>query len=132
MTATMREMMDPIETLSDEQLLLLSADLQVQLERRTAMRPVAFLLANARRRAAKALLILALEVDPEDAKTIRKLQGEVGLYDDMIKSCQALISGGKEARARISEKERAELDEVIVNMTDEERKLHGFEPRGQD
>lgn len=124
--------MDPIEMLADSQLLMLATDLQVQLERGTGTRPVAHLLANARRRAAKALLILAMDTEAEDAAKIRELQGHIRIYDDMITSCQALIAGGREARARITEAERIALDEVIVNMTDEERRLHGFEQRGKD
>ena len=43
--------MDPIERLADQELRLLSADLLVQLERGTAMRPVLYLLNEARKKA---------------------------------------------------------------------------------
>lgn len=124
--------MDPIEQLSDEQLVLLAADLQVQLEKTTAMRPVLFMLAKARHRARTALLALGLDVEPEDTKLIRSLQNEVKLYDDMVTACRELLASGKEAHHRISEQERDALDEVVVNMSDDERRLHGFELRGKD
>jgi geranylgeranyl pyrophosphate synthase len=125
-------MTDPVEKLADEQLLLIAADLQVQLERKTAMRPVLFFLAEARTRAAKAILILALDTDPEDVVKIRKLQAEIAIYDDMITSARKLMAMRKEALARIKESDRDAIDEMIVDMSDDERRLNGFEPRGKD
>lgn len=123
--------MDPILRLGDEQLRLLAADLQVQLERGTGTRPIAFMLAKARQKAAKAM-VLFLDADPEDTPLIRRLQRELTLYNDMVTAAQELMAAGREANQRIAETERAELEEVIANMTNEERKLHGFEQRGID
>lgn len=123
--------MDPILRLGDEQLRLLAADIQVQLERGTGTRPVLYLLAQAREKAAKAI-VLFMDADPTDAPLIRRLQQEITLYNDMVTSAQALLSAGREANQRIAERDRAELEEVITSMTDDERRLHGFEKRGID
>jgi hypothetical protein len=123
--------MDPIEKLADEQLRFLSADLQVQLERGTGTRPVLWLLANARKKAAKAF-VMFMDADPGDVKLIQRLQAEVKLYDDMILSCRALFARGKEADRNIRESDREALEEIASEMTDEERRLNNIEPRGQD
>lgn len=123
--------MDPIERLADVELRLLSADLQVQLERGTAMAPVLYLLNAARVKAAKAV-VLFIDADPENPALMRRLQGEIKLYDDMVTHARTLLAMGKEATQRISEQDRAEMEEVIAGMTDDERRLHGFERRGID
>lgn len=123
--------MDPILRLGDEQMRVLAADLQVQLERGTGTRPVAYFLARARQMAAKAI-VLFMDADPEDIALIRRLQGEIKLYNDMVTSAQQLMAAGREANARIAESDRAELEEVIADMSDDQRRLHGFEPRGID
>lgn len=123
--------MDPILRLGDVQLRLLAADLQVQLERNTGTRPVLFMLSQAREKAAKAI-VMFMDADPEDSPLIRRLQQEITIYNDMVTSAQSLLSAGREANQRIKEKDRAELEEVIMGMTDEERRLHGFETRGID
>lgn len=123
--------MDPILRLGDEQLRLLAADLQVQLERGTGTRPVLYMLAQARQKAAKAM-VLFLDADPEDKPLIMRLQREMTLYNDMVTSAQALLSAGREANQRILEQDRSELEEVIMNMTDDERRLYGIERRGID
>lgn len=123
--------MDPILRLGDEQLRLLAADLQVQLERGIGTRPVAYLLSQARQKAAKAV-VLFLDADPEDVPLIRRLQRELTLYNDMVVAAQQLMAAGREANQRIAENDRAELEEVIADMSDDQRRLHGFEPRGID
>jgi hypothetical protein len=123
--------MDPIEKLSDEQLRVLSADLQVQLERGTGTRPVLWLLSQTRLKAAKAI-VMFMDVDPDDGKLIRRLQAEVKLYDEMIQSCRALFARGKEADRSIQESDREALEEITSEMTDEERRLNNIETRGQD
>jgi len=123
--------MDPILRLGDEQLRLLAADLQVQLERGTGTRPILFMLSQAREKAAKAI-VMFMDADADDPALIRRLQQEITIYNDMVTSAQALLSAGREANQRIKEKDRAELEEVIMSMTDDERRLHGFEQRGID
>ena len=123
--------MDPIDRLADEKLRELAIDLEVQLERRTAHRPVLFMLHKAREKAGKAM-VMFLDVDPTDAKLITRLQAEVKLYDDMITSCRELVARGREAQSRIAENERSAIEELVINMTDEERRLHKLEPRGTD
>lgn len=124
-------MTDPIDHLSDEQLRLLAADVTVQLEKGTGTRPILFMLKEARHRAIKAFGML-IEVPPDDANTIRQLQNELKLYADMIHSCRAVLDRGKTADRRINEDDRAAIDEVVMNMSDEERRLHNFEARSRD
>ena len=123
--------MDPIERLADQELRLLSADLQVQLERGTAMRPVLYLLNEARKKAGKAILLF-IDADPTDAKLMRRLQAEIAIYDDMVINARKLLAMGNEANQRVAEGDREEMEEIVAGMTDTERQLHGFERRGID
>jgi hypothetical protein len=124
-------MTDPIEKLADQQLLLLAADVQVQLEKGTAMRPVLYMLAEARSRAAKALLLF-MDVDAEKPADIRKLQSELKLYDDMIGSVRMMLQMGREAQSRISEDNRLEIQEIVDSMSPEDRRLYNLQPQGSD
>jgi len=124
-------MNDPIELLADQELAKLAADLQVQLEKGTALRPVLFLLNEQRRRAANALVMM-MDVDPTDVSAIMRLQADAKLYDDMVSRCRNLISEGKAAYSRITEAERLELEEAVMAMTEEERRLHKLEVRRND
>lgn len=123
--------MDSLETLSDEQLRLLAADVQVQLEKGTGTRPVVFLLAQQRLRAVKAIMGL-VNASPTDADAIRGYQQEAALYYDLIEHCREMLVRGREADSRINEEERASLDEAIAGMSDEERRALKIEPRGED
>lgn len=124
-------MKDPIEELGDEHLYLLAADLQVQLEKDTANRPVLFLLTEARKKARGAISKL-IEVDACETEAIRGFQAEVRLYGDLIDNCQALIARGREADSLIAETERVELAELIGSMSPDERRLYRFEQQGDD
>lgn len=124
-------MTDPIEKLADEQLLLLAADVQVQLERGTAMRPVLYMLAEARKRAANALLLF-MDVDAEKPADIRKLQAELKLYDDMVGSTRMMLQMGREAQTRIDENDRIAIEEIMQGMSAEDRRLIQLQPQGTD
>lgn len=123
--------MDPIEKLGDEQMRELAADVFVQLEKGTAMRPVLFMLVRARQRASKAITMF-IDANAEDPKVIRKLQNEIALYDDMVTSIREMLARGREADTRISENDRNAIDEIASEMSEEDRRLHGLQPRGQD
>lgn len=123
--------MDPIFQLAESQMFILAADLQVQLEKGTGTRPVLWLLANARQKAAKAF-VMFIDADPEDAKLIRQLQTEVKLYDDMMVACQQMLDRGKDADRAIKESDRQALDEIASQMSDEERRLNNIEQQGKD
>lgn len=122
-------MRDPIEELAHAELLRMSADVEVQLEKNTANRPVLFMLARARQAAAAAITRLVI-VEPENLAEIRGLQTEVRLYDKMVDSCRALLERGKEADARIREEDREDMHELLVD--DEQRKLYGLYSKGFD
>lgn len=123
--------MDAIERLADERLLELSTDIQVQLEKGTALRPVAYMLAEARKKAAKAILLF-IDVDPHDWKLILRLQNEIKVYDDMVTAARSVIAHGEDAKHRITEKDRAELESIVRDMSPEERRLYNMEPRRTD
>lgn len=120
---------DPIERIADEHFIELAADLQVQLEKGTGTRPVLWLLSEARKRAVSATFALT-KIDPMKTDDIRHLQNEISLYDDMIQDCKNLMSRGKEADRRLHERDREELQGVV--MADDDRELFGLEPMGSD
>jgi hypothetical protein len=122
-------MNDPIEMLSHAELLRMSADVQVQLEKNTANRPVLFMLARARQTAAAAITQLVI-IEPDRTAEIRSLQNEVRLYDNMVDACRAMLERGKEADARIREEDREDMHELLIS--DEQRKLYGLDNRGFD
>jgi hypothetical protein len=123
--------MDSLEQISDEQLRLLAADVQVQLEKGTGTRPVLYLLAQQRQRAVKAIIGL-VNVLPHETEIIRGYQQEAALYSDLIDHCREMLNRGREADRRIYEEERTSLHEAIDNMSDEDRQALKIEPRGED
>lgn len=120
---------DPIERIADERLIELAADLQVQLEKGTAMRPVLWLLAESRKKAAAAIVQLVL-CEPSDVVAITTCQRAIHLYDDMVQACKDLMKRGKDADHSIHEHEREELEDVILG--DDDHQLFGLEPMGSD
>lgn len=124
-------MRDPIEELGNEQLYLLATDLRVQLEKGTANAPVLFLLNTARAKARVALAKM-VEVDAGEVDAMRSLQQDVRLYGDMIAACQALVAAGREADSLISESDRGELEEIVRDMSLEDRKILGLQQQGDD
>lgn len=124
-------MKDPIEELGNEHLYLLATDLQVQLEKGTAMRPVLYLLTQQRRKAREAISKL-VEVDPTETTAISALQAEIRLYSDLIETCQELVVRGKEADSLINEDERRDMEDIIRAMPPEQQRLHGFSQQGGD
>jgi len=55
---------------------------------------------------------------------ITALQNEVKLFIDMIDSARNVLDRGKEADRKIKEDDRAAIDEMVMGMTDEERRLY--------
>ncbi len=132
--------MEVIEDLTARQLVERGAEVVLQLEKiekkqgtlaPSLMRPVLYMLARARARAAKAVDLI-VDVDPVDADAIRNIQNELRLYNDMVLACREMISMGEEASSAVTESEREELEEVIHEMSDEDRRLYKFEPRSKD
>lgn len=124
-------MNDPTAALANEALFTLAADLQVQLEKATGTRPVLWLLAQQRAKAASAMVKM-IEVDATETEAIRALQNEIRLYGDLVTACQELIVRGHEADAMIAETDRSELADIIGEMSPDDRQLHGFEQRSDD
>lgn len=119
-------MKDPIEALAEEQMYELAADVQVQLEKGTATRPVLWLLAQQRVKASKAVVKL-VEVDATETEAIRTLQNEIRLYGDLVTACQSLMARGREADTMIAERDRSEIAEIVGSMSQEDRRLHGLQ-----
>lgn len=124
-------MKDPITALADDKLLLLAADVQVQLERGTANRPVLWLLVRAREKAAEALTKL-VEVDASEESAIRALQNEVRLYGDMVEHCRNLMEVGRSEMARIKESDRETMAELVQDLDEETQRLIGVQPASID
>jgi len=122
---------DPIERIAEHELFELSADLQVQLEKGTGIRPVLWMLTQARTKAAKAIVQMSI-AEPDDIVSIRTCQAAIRLYDDMVQSCRDLIKRGREADRRIAERDRDEMQELIMDLTPEEQRMTGLEPIGTD
>ena len=120
---------DPIGRIAELRLIENAADLTVQLEKGTGTRPILHLLHKARERAMAANTQLVL-AEASDTKTIRALQAEILLYDDMVTACKEIIADGKDAESSINDADREEIQSVI--MTPEQRRLHGFEPLSED
>ncbi len=123
--------MEVIEQLADQRLVELSADLQVQLEKGTGTRPVLWMLTQARKRAAKAI-DLFIDVDPEDVDQVKNIKHELTIYNDLIGLARELLERGKEADNRIKEGDRAAIDELVQQMTPDERRLMRLEPQQKD
>jgi hypothetical protein len=123
--------MDPIEQLAEARLRELAIDVEVQLEKGTQYRPVLWLLVHARKRAAGAMKLF-LDVDPADAHAVRLIQIELKVYDDMVANCRMLVARGRDADHVIAEKDRTEMSEAIMNMSDDDRRLYQLQPRGID
>lgn len=123
--------MDPIEKLGNEQLRAVAADLMVQLERGTGLRPVLWMLVQARKRAAAAIAMF-IDVDADDAVAIRKLQAEVLVYYDMVRNARELLARGREADQRIDEDDRLAIDEIVQEMSEEDRRLYRLQQQGVD
>lgn len=105
-------MKDFIEQLNLERLSELSIDLQVQLEKGTATRPVLWLLCKAKRRAAEAAAAL-YRCDPTGTADIIILQSKVELYDMLMQDCQELLTRGAEADRQIDENERFDMVDLL-------------------
>lgn len=124
-------MNDPIVALSAEHLLKMAADLQVQLERGTAMRPVLYLLNEARKKAADAMTKL-VEVDASEESAIRALQNEVRLFGDMVEACRSLMDIGKAEMHRIKESDREFVADLVENLDEETQRQLGVQPASID
>ncbi len=122
-------MNDPIERLAHARLYELAIDLHVQLEKGTAMRPVLWLLARARRKAAVAMAAFAV-ADPNDHASIRAIQQPIMVYDAMMEACRDLIALGKDAESQIEDDERREIFDLVSSP--EDARALGIEPQGTD
>lgn len=106
--------MTAAERLAEERAIALSAELELQLERRAGTRPVIAMLAKARTLAFVAMNTLVY-ADPADIEKVRGLQHEIRRYDDLVAWCQEIFVDGLEADAKLSEQERREFADLIMS-----------------
>ena len=112
-------MSEATERLALEHAIRISAQLEVQLTKKDAFRPVLAILHKARGLAQGAISELA-RVDPENPRLIRDLQNEIAVYQQMVNFVRELIAAGIEADQQISETDEYEIQEV-TNMTPEQQ-----------
>jgi hypothetical protein len=115
--------------LSEKALITLSADLQVQLEKGTAYRPVLWMLSASRKRAMNAVTMM-VNVNPSDSDAVRQIQNEIKLYLDQIEACKTLLERGKLADQKISEESRDELSQIV--MSEDDARMYGQPNQGYD
>jgi hypothetical protein len=120
------------ERLADQRAIELSADLQIQLDRKAGLRPMVAVLKKARDQAAIAMNSLVY-ADPADVALIRGYQNEVRRYDDLVAWCQEVVSEGIEADRRIEESDRIEFSELLLSPeVAEEARALGVHNRDYD
>lgn len=97
----------------------IGADLQVQLEKHTAMRPMLAILVRAKREAAEAITGL-IDCDPTKPVEIALMQMQVRRFDDLVRWCRALLEDMRDAESTISEADREEIEQLIGQTAGEE------------
>jgi hypothetical protein len=102
------------ERLADQRAIALSADLEIQLDRKAGLAPMVAILKKARDQAALAMNSLVY-ADPTDVVLIRGYQNEVRRYDDLVAWCQEIVVEGIEADRRIEESDRIEFSNLLLS-----------------
>jgi thiamine pyrophosphate-dependent acetolactate synthase large subunit-like protein len=82
------------------------------------MRPMLYLLANARNKAVLAIRQI-IEIDATETTAIRAAQAEVRLYGDMMDAAREMMSRGREADSELNDEDRQALADYL--NTDEAR-----------
>lgn len=115
---------DAIERLALNRAVIISAELEVQLDQSAKTRPMVAVLDLAREQAVLAMKGLVFE-EPTNVEKIRAFQFEVRRYDDLVAWITKLIVDGKEADRRIEELDRIEFEEILNSpeVADERRAL---------
>jgi len=105
-----------IEHIARAHTVALGMDVELQLDRsaQRGFQPVLVMLRDARERAVAAMTQLVI-CDPTDSLSIRRLQMEIAVFDDMVNSCRAIVARGREVERIVSEEERAEINDLIMN-----------------
>lgn len=104
-----------IENAARARAIALGMDVELQLEKtsKAGFQPVLYMLRHARERAIAAMTKMVL-IDASDAVAIRALQLEVMLFDDMVDSCREAVTRGREIEQVVSDEERAEINDLII------------------
>lgn len=102
------------ERLADQRAIALSADLEIQLDRKAGLRPMVAILMKARDQAALAMNSLVY-ADPANVDLIRGYQNEIRRYDDLVAWCQEIFNEGIEADRHLEEADRIELSNLILS-----------------
>ena len=105
-----------IEHAARARAIALGIDVELQLEKtkKAGFQPVLFMLRAARERAIEAMAKLVV-VDATDAMTIRALQLEVMLFDDMVSMCREVVENGRNVERQVAEEDRAIINDLILH-----------------
>jgi hypothetical protein len=112
-------MSNPLETLAVAQMFAISMELETQLAATRGYRPVLAMLQLAKNEAAASLVAL-VNIAPTEAERIRDQQYEVKRFEKLCGWIKDVIEQGREADALLSEKEREELLDLLVETEEGE------------
>lgn len=91
-------------------------DLEIQLDKSAAHRPVVTMLGMARDEAAEAMVSLSL-VDPAKTEDIRALQNIVVRFDDLVKWARKIIADGRDAEVEVESRSDS-FEDVVDYLRD--------------
>jgi hypothetical protein len=110
---------DPVAGLWHAHAVEVARDIEEQMTARAkdGFRPLPALLGKARQKALVAVLAL-VDIDPNAANAIQRLQNEVRRYDDLVQFTRELVAAGLEAEHDLTDEERADLESLIAPPAD--------------
>lgn len=121
-------MKDFIEQLGAGHLADIAIDFKIQLEKKSSIRPVLWLLCRAKRRASSAISDL-VRVDVTKTSQIVLLQSQIEMYDILMQDCEALLALGHEADHEIDEADRMD---IVDALSPEEARAAGLVQTAED
>jgi hypothetical protein len=125
--------LDALMRAACQRAVVLSADIECQFTEQSGRAPVLALLALAQKRAASAIVGLAV-VDPEDPKGIRALQNDIVCFDRIVEWLKEIVRDGFDAGALLDQDDRQDLADAIGLTPDEAEDAlsHGLQPHEDD
>jgi hypothetical protein len=113
---------DPLSILAMQRIIAQSADIEAQLSVTQGCRPVLTTLIMAREKAADALAELA-SVDPDNPKTIRRLQNQVVIFTDLVAFFGKIVADGFDFDQEITQAEREEMIDMLSRSVEGQEEL---------
>jgi hypothetical protein len=112
-------MTEPLEAIAVAQMFAISMELETQLAATNGLRPVMAMLQLAKIEAAAALVAL-VNIPPTEGERIREKQYEVRRFEQLCDWIKQVIQKGLEADKLLTEKEREELLDILVETEEGE------------